>query len=84
MQLLLYALAAEQVLHLRPRRLTLYYIDDNEVFSLEKEKFAKKLQDVKEKTIALITEITQSDFPAKPSSFTCRYCDFKMICPHRK
>jgi len=30
-----------------------------------------------------MAEILLSRFPAKPSKFTCDYCDFKGICEHR-
>jgi len=83
-QLLLYALATEQVLRLRPQRLTLYYIDDNKSFSLERDKFEPQLPKIKEKTMETIEKIISSNFPATPSSFVCHNCDFKMICPHRK
>lgn len=83
-QLLLYALAADQVLGLRADKLTLYYIDDNKAFSLPRDKFEPKLADIKSKTLETFEEIMDSDFEATPSSHACSYCDFKMICPYRK
>ncbi|MFC1721692.1 ATP-dependent helicase [Patescibacteria group bacterium] len=83
-QLLLYALATEQILGLQPEKLTLYYIDDNKPYSLERDKFEPKLQKTKEDAIKTMDAISESDFAATPSSHTCGYCDFKMICPYRK
>jgi DNA helicase-2/ATP-dependent DNA helicase PcrA len=83
-QLMLYSLALEQIFKLRPERLTLYFIDDNKSYSIDRAKFGPKLADVKTKAIKAFDEITASDFPPRPSRFTCRYCDFRMICPYRR
>ena len=83
-QLLLYALALEQIFELKADILTLYYVDGNKPYSIEREKFEPKLEDIKTKTLGTIQEIIKSDFCATPSSFVCQYCDFRMICPERK
>ncbi len=83
-QLLLYALAAEQVLGLTPEKLTLYYTDDNKPYSIEREKFEPLLAKTKEETIKILDDLCASDFLATPSSHVCKHCDFKMICPNRK
>lgn len=77
-QLLIYQLAAEKVLQEKPAQLTFYYLDGNTKVSFIGSN--KELTKLEEKIISQISEIKQSDFPAKPSVFTCSHCDFKDIC----
>ena len=83
-QLMLYALALKQIFNLKPAKLTLYYLEDNEAYSLTADKFESKLALVQQNAIKVFDEIKTSDFPPRPSPFVCQYCDFKMICPYRK
>lgn len=41
-------------------------------------------QDFEDEVRGRMDEILASDFPAKPSSHTCRYCDFNKVCEYRK
>jgi len=83
-QLMLYAKALKGVLKLNPSKLTLYYIDENKPFSILKKDFEKKMAKVEEKALKTFDEILESDFSATPNNFICRFCDYKVICPHRK
>ena len=80
-QLLIYQIAAEQVLGLKPKKLVYYYLENNTRISFlgsEKDK-----QRLKEKIIEMIKKIKQSDFSPLPG-FHCQFCDFKHICEFRK
>lgn len=81
-QLLLYAKALKEVMGKTASKLTLYYVDENKSYSLER--FGKKIKKAEEKAKQIIDQINESDFTATPDSFTCKYCDFKLICPDRK
>ena len=80
-QLLIYQIAVEEILGLKPLKLTYYYLDENKKFSfLGKE---KELDKLKEKIKSIIEEIKRSDFRATPSVHKCKYCDFNKICEFR-
>lgn len=90
-QLLIYQLAVEQlaedqILKQRPIKLTYYYLDNNQSFSFigdEKDK-----DKIKDKMHGIIKEIElraeRDNFPATPSPFKCRFCDFNSICEYRQ
>ena len=76
-QLLIYQIAAEDVLKINPQELTYYYLNDGKKISFlgsDKDKIL-----LKEKIIQEIEEIKKSDFKATPG-WQCSYCDFKDIC----
>ena len=76
-QLLIYQIAAEEVLKLKPQTLTYYYLNENKKTSFlgsDKDK-----QALKEKIVQEVEEIKKSDFKATPG-WQCSYCDFKDIC----
>jgi len=76
-QLLIYQIAAEEVLNIKPKLLTYYYLEDNKKTSFlgsEKEK-----ADQKEKILQEIEQIKNSNFEPTPG-WQCKYCDFKDIC----
>ena len=79
-QLLIYQIAAEEVLGLKPKKLTYYFLDEGKEVTFdpmeEKEAF-------KEKLITQIEAIKRSKFEPTPG-FHCRYCDYKHICEYRK
>jgi len=80
-QLLIYQIAYEAVFKEKVKNLKFYYLNDNtEVDFLGK---PKDLEKVTDKLIDTIKKINSCDFTAKPSDFTCKYCDFKEICPFR-
>jgi len=68
-QLLIYQLAAEEVLKLQPKQLTYYYLDAGQELSFPSIKEIEKIQN--------------SEFEPTPG-FHCKFCDFKHICEFRK
>jgi len=76
-QLLIYQIAAAEVLKLNPKDLTFYYLEGGKKISFlgtEKDILAQK-----EKIIAEIEKIKNSQFEPTPG-WQCQYCDFKDIC----
>ncbi len=81
-QLLIYELAAERQLGLKASLLSYHYVQENTKASfVSKPKDLEKIENFVTETAA---EIRTGHFPAKPSSFTCKNCDFKDICPYRE
>ncbi|MFA5022132.1 MAG: UvrD-helicase domain-containing protein [Patescibacteria group bacterium] len=79
-QLLIYQLAAQQVLAEKVKLLSFYYIETgNKVSFLGTDKELEKLE---QKIICTINEIKKGKFPPKPSKL-CAWCDFKNICEFR-
>lgn len=76
-QLLIYQIAAQEVLHLKPKQLTYYYLEDGTKMSFLGSE--KDLQDQRDKMVEEIEKIKNSQFEATPS-WQCQYCDFKDIC----
>jgi len=81
-QLLLYQLAAEEVLRLKPQKLTFYFFKNNQEISfLGNDKELTKLKtDISE----TIQKIKSSAFAPRPNPYVCKYCDFREICEYRK
>jgi DNA helicase-2/ATP-dependent DNA helicase PcrA len=80
-QLLIYQIAAEEVLGIKPKELAYYYLDNGSQASFlgsEKDK-----QDRKEKIIQEIEEIKNSNFEPTPG-WQCEFCDFKSICDFKQ
>jgi len=80
-QLLIYQIAAEEVLGIKPKELAYYYLGDGSQASFlgsEKDK-----QDRKEKIIQEIEEIKNSNFEPTPG-WQCEFCDFKSICDFKQ
>lgn len=77
-QLDIYAMATEEVLKLRPSRLSLYYLKTNEIISKERN------DDDINAARALIEEVIKSivgkNFEPTPG-FVCSWCDYSIICP---
>ena len=81
MQLLIYQIAAEEVLGLKPKKLTYYYLEDGSAVSfLGKD---KDKENAKKKILEAIKKIEDSNFNPTPG-WQCKYCDFKNICEFRK
>ncbi|MFA6410411.1 MAG: UvrD-helicase domain-containing protein [Candidatus Buchananbacteria bacterium] len=79
-QLLIYQLAAQQVLSEKVKMLSFYYIEaGNKVSFLGTDKELEKLE---QKIINTINEIKKGKFPPKPSKL-CAWCDFRNICEFR-
>lgn len=79
-QLMLYQLAAERALNLKPGRLTFHYLEGNATVSFlgESEELAKFEAD----TVAQIERIKTGDYEATPGRH-CAFCDFADICEFR-
>ena len=78
LQLSIYALAAREVLDLKPTRLAFYNLMTNEPVATARD--AKKLKETKERIAKVADSIRAGEFAAKPG-YVCRYCDYKSICP---
>jgi DNA helicase-2/ATP-dependent DNA helicase PcrA len=76
-QLLIYQIAAEEVLKLKPKELVYHYLEENKKVSFLGTENDK--QKIKEKISQEIGLIENSDFKATPG-WQCKYCDFKNIC----
>ena len=79
-QLMIYNLAARDVLKLKPVQLTYYYIDKNKPISFTADD--KALDKLKKDLADKVAKIRQSDFKADPG-FWCKTCDFREICEDR-
>ena len=78
LQLSVYALAAQEVMKLKPRRLTFYCLSNNQpVHTVRTE---QDLKAVKAEILAVAERIRQSHFPPLPG-FACKFCDYRSICP---
>ena len=76
-QLLIYQIAAEEVLGLNPKELVYYYLEDGKQVAFLGTEEDKKAQ--KSKMLDQIEKIKNSEFEATPG-WQCQYCDFKDIC----
>ncbi|MBN1325433.1 UvrD-helicase domain-containing protein [Candidatus Falkowbacteria bacterium] len=81
MQLLIYQIAAEQVMKEKVNKLIFYYIDNNSTLEFLGEE--KDKERIKQEIIRRIEAIRSSDFAATPSEYTCSWCDFRNICDFR-
>ncbi|MEK9165735.1 MAG: UvrD-helicase domain-containing protein [Patescibacteria group bacterium] len=78
-QLLIYQIALENN-DPPPQKLTYYFLNEKKQGSISFIGDNKEVCKTKKNLIDTITQIKQSDFPAKPNKFTCQFCDFKNIC----
>ncbi len=76
-QLLIYQIAAQEVLHLKPKQLAYYYLDDGKIAAFLGSD--NDLENQKSKIIEKIEKIKNSEFEPTPG-WQCQYCDFKDIC----
>ena len=79
-QLMLYAIAAQEVLGFVPRQIVYDYIEHGTQLAFDVN--AASLAAVKDRVAKTITEIHASDFRATPGQ-QCRFCDFREICEDR-
>jgi DNA helicase-2/ATP-dependent DNA helicase PcrA len=80
-QLLIYQMAANEVMQEKVASLSFYYVEPNRKVSFLGSN--KELEKLKEKIIKTIEEIKKGEFPPKPSQL-CKYCDFNRICEYRQ
>ena len=73
-----YALGAVEALHLKPKKLTLYYVESGEKISTSRTE--KDLEKKKEEIIETLEKIRAGNFEATPGNH-CSYCDYKKIFP---
>ena len=78
LQLGLYAIAAEQVLGLRPIVLAICYLED--AIEVEVLKTTSQLQADEEHAGELAAGIIAGDFAPQPSPWKCARCDFRLVC----
>ena len=78
LQLGIYALAAEEILELKPERLVLYSLTSNE--AVESTRDSKALKETRERIAEVADLIRAREFTAKPG-FGCKFCDYRPICP---
>lgn len=81
-QLLIYQIAAEQVLGEKPVNLTYYYLDGNKPITFLGT--PEELAELQVKVINTIEKIKKGKFAATPSQQACKFCDFKDICEFRE
>ncbi len=80
-QLLIYQLAAGQLFKEKVKRLTFYYLgNDQKISFLGNE---KELEDVRQKVADWISKIKAGEFPPQPG-WNCQFCDYKTICEYRQ
>ena len=79
-QLLIYQIAAEESLGLKPAKLTYYYLDNCKTLSFLNDE--KEKQGFKEHLKELFNKIENSDFKPTPG-WHCQFCDFKDICEYK-
>lgn len=80
-QLLIYQIACEKALSLKPEKLTYHYIDSGKTLSFLGSEKEKEKQE--EKMALLIEKIKRSRFEPTPG-WQCKFCDFKNICEYAK
>ncbi len=80
-QLLIYQLAAENILKLTPVKLSFYYLTDDKILSFIGS--SSDLKKIEDKINKIIENIKKGEFQATPG-FHCRYCDFRLICAFRR
>jgi putative RecB family exonuclease len=76
-QLLIYQMAVQDILHLKPKQLSYYYLEEQKRASFLGTE--KDLSIQKEKIIEQIEKIKNSQFGPTPG-WQCQHCDFKDIC----
>ncbi|MBI4262250.1 ATP-dependent helicase, partial [Candidatus Uhrbacteria bacterium] len=81
-QLLIYQIAATEVLGEKPKFLSYWYFDNNSKVSFLGT--AEEIEGVKAKIVATVDAMKTSDFAATPSPYVCKHCDFKEICEYRQ
>ena len=79
-QLLIYQIAGKEVLHLNPKKLSYYFLEDGKIASFLGTD--NDISEQKEKMLIEIEKIKNSEFDPTPG-WQCQYCDFKDICDYK-
>ena len=77
-QLALYAIAAEEALKLKPKLLSLYFVEEGVKVSTTHT--PEELEQAKKTVINVVERLKKGDFEATPGMH-CTWCDYKEICP---
>ncbi len=80
-QLMIYQIAATEVLGLKPSKLTFYYLDDNSKVSFLGTD--EQIDKLKQNIVTWIEEIRENNFEPKPSPL-CKFCDYRDICEFKE
>jgi DNA helicase-2/ATP-dependent DNA helicase PcrA len=78
LQLSVYALAAQEELKLKPRRLTFYCLSNNQ--TVHTARTDSDLKALKTRVLTVADQIRGNQFPPTPG-FVCKFCDYRPICP---
>jgi len=78
LQLSVYALAAQEELKLKPRRLTFYCLSNNQ--TVHTARTDSDLKALKTRVLTVADRIRENQFPPTPG-FVCKFCDYRPICP---
>ena len=78
LQLSVYALAAREVLDVKPVRLIYYNLQDNTFVSAGRED--KQLQELNGEIQEVAADIRAREFRARPG-FVCKHCEYRFLCP---
>jgi DNA helicase-2/ATP-dependent DNA helicase PcrA len=78
LQLSVYALAAQEELKLKPRRLTFYCLSNNQ--TVHTARTDSDLKALKTRVLTVADQIRENQFPPTPG-FVCKFCDYRPICP---
>ena len=76
-QLLLYQMAVQDVLGLKPLKLTYYYLENDSTVEFLGNN--EEIEELKAEIFKQIEEMEKSNFLPTPG-FQCRWCPFKDIC----
>ena len=76
-QLLIYQMACQEVLGLKPKRLTYHYLEENKKMSFLGTEM--EIDNLKNKMKEIIKKIKNNEFDPLPGH-DCEYCDFKDLC----
>jgi DNA helicase-2/ATP-dependent DNA helicase PcrA len=80
-QLLIYQIAAEEVLHLKPIKLTYHYLNNNSEQSFIGT--PEEISELKEQILTTYGKMKKVEFTATPGYY-CQFCDFRDICEFRQ
>ncbi|MBN1162860.1 UvrD-helicase domain-containing protein [Patescibacteria group bacterium] len=78
-QVAFYAIAAKEALNLEPKKLTYYFVQQDQKISTTRS--PEQLQKEKQKAKSTIEKIKSGNFEATPGMI-CKWCDYKDICPN--
>jgi ATP-dependent DNA helicase UvrD/PcrA len=78
LQLSVYALAAREVLDVKPVRLIYYNLQDNQCVSATREE--SQLRELRDTIQEVAADVRAREFPARPG-YICKTCEYRFLCP---